>query len=81
MKRRAAGGVGLLLTCLLATTCNWQTPGSPSSSNQASVKRAESTPPNPALVPPAAEGKKAKPAPAAQAPGASAAKKKVKLNP
>ena len=81
MKRRAAGGVGLLLTCLLATTCNTQTPGSPSLSNQARVKSAENTPPNPALVPPAVEGKKLKPSPAAQAPAASGAKKKVKLNP
>jgi hypothetical protein len=77
MKLRAAGGVGILLTCLLTTTCNTQIPGSPSSSNQAKVRSAENTPPNPSSASPAAEARKKKPTPAAPVSGGRVASKKL----
>ena len=77
MKLRAAGAVGILLTCLLATTCNTQIPGSPSSSNQAKVRSAENTPPNPSSASPAAEARKKKPTPAAPVSGGRVASKKL----
>jgi len=54
MKLRAAVGVGILLTCLLAITCTRQTPGNPSS-NQTQSNSSETTPPKPTPAPTAAE--------------------------
>jgi hypothetical protein len=63
MKLRAAVGVGILLTCLLAITCTRQTPGNPSS-NQPQSNSSETTPPKPTPAPTAAEEAKPPAAPA-----------------
>ena len=63
MKLRAAVGVGILLTCLLAITCTRQTPGNPSS-NQTQSNSSETTPPKPTPAPTAAEVPNQPPAPA-----------------
>jgi hypothetical protein len=61
MKLRAAVGVGILLACLLAITCTRQTPGNPSSNNQAKSNSAENIPPNPTPAPPAGEEQQRQP--------------------